>query len=134
MSFTPPVADEVLTALLRNYLDDPTLAVAQWHWAPLGHQVINPSTGGLYRITAEGSSYSLVLKTCQAHPLSPTDPTFWNDWRREAQAYQSDLPYRLPPGATAPRLAGVLPDGDSRLHLVIEDVQGDASPATWTLA
>src|SRR6266542_4242750 len=143
--FTPPISDAELTGLVRAYLGNERLRVTNWRWQPLGFTPVDPSTGGLYRVAGEARDpspipaapvpWSLVMKVLQASRAGPDAPEHWNYWKREALAYQSGLPYRLPVGVTAPRLAGVVPDPTTplRLSLFLEDIQ-DEPTSGWSLA
>jgi hypothetical protein len=141
--FTPPVAHADLTSLVRTYLGNERVCITHCRWQPVGFEPVNPSTGGLYRVSGEARDasdaspvpWSLVVKSIQASRASPDAADHWNYWKREALAYQSGVPYRLPAGATAPRLAGVVPDPTTplRLYLFLEDIE-DESASGWTLA
>lgn len=134
---TPLISDAEIERLVRRDLGDDCLTVAVSGWAPVSHAVVNSATGGLCRVTGEanGRPWSLIVKTVLAGPTSPDDPAHWNYWRREALAYQSEIPYALAPALTAPRLAGVVPDPEnpSRQYLVMEEVTPEAG-AAWTRA
>lgn len=135
-----PIRETELLPIVRGYLGDEALELSDVTWAPLGHQILNPTTGGLYRVSGTARAagrtlpWSLVLKSCRPMLQDPSDSTNWNYWRREVEAYQSPLPYRLPPGARPPRLAGVIPESETLVHLLVEEVQGDRSPQGWSLA
>lgn len=143
--FTPPISHAELTGLVRAYLGNKRLRLTDWRWQPVGFIPVNPSTGGLFRVSgvardaaardASPIPWSLVMKVIEASRSSPDAPEHWNYWKREALAYQSGLPYRLPAGATAPRLAGVAPDPTTplRLYLFLEDIQ-DEPASGWSLA
>ncbi|MGH2352849.1 MAG: phosphotransferase family protein [Chloroflexota bacterium] len=139
---TPPISTAELANVVQTYLGNERVRVTDWRWQPVDFIPVNPSTGGLYRVSGEARSpyaspipWSLVMKVIQASRSSPDVPDHWNYWKREALAYQSGLPYRLPAGVTAPRLAGVVPDPANplRLYLFLEDIQ-DEPAAGWSLA
>lgn len=126
-----PVADAEVVRLVRSYLGNDQLQLSGITWAPVSHAVVNSATGGLYRVSGEAAAagqtqpWSLILKVILASPKSPDDPAHWNYWKREALAYQSEIPYALAPALTAPRLAGVLTVADA-LYVFMEDVQAEA--------
>ena len=144
-AFTPPVSDAALVALVRAYLGDGRLRVADWRWRPVDFTPVDPSTGGLYRVGGEARDtspapaapvrWSLVVKVLQGSGPGTDIPEHWHYWKREALAYESGIPLRLPAGATAPRLAGVAPDPTNplRLALFLEDIR-DESESVWSLA
>jgi len=78
--YTPPITDQQLTSLVRSYVSDPGAAVSSWHWKPVSLSHINPSTGGLHRVSGdaivkgESRPWSLVVKLLQLTPGTVADP------------------------------------------------------------
>jgi hypothetical protein len=112
----------------------PDAAVGEWRAEPIGHEIRNSATAGLWRVRAE--EWSIVLKLVHhsraGHEnwLSSEDPAHWNYWRREPLAYSSGLLDSLRGGLRPPRSAPV-ERADGSVALWLEDL---SAPATrWPL-
>ena len=96
---------------------------------PLDHAAVPAATAALERVVADGVSY--VVKTLRpradGHPHWPasTDPDDPMWWRREADAYASDL---LPTGDLRAARCAWIDDRGDEVELWLEDVAG--TPAT----
>ena len=100
-----------LMPLVQSALNSETVEVIDWKCEQL-HGGIGLGTA-IYRFVGQGRDqgqmvpWSLILKTL--HPqVSGDDPSAWNYYKREADAYQSGWFEDLPGGLTAPRSFGVV--------------------------
>lgn len=104
----------------------------------LSHNAANAATGGIWRVRGHGPP-AIVKVLSPGGPLrdggaaqwaTSDEPSHWNYWRREEQAYRSGLADTCfaAGGIRAPRLldATELPDGSVALWL--EDVTGVPGP------
>lgn len=124
-----------LTPLVQSALDSKTVEVIDW-----GYEQLHGGAGAgsvTYRFSGQGRDrrltvpWSLILKTL--HPLVPADdPSAWNYYRREADAYQSGWLDDLPGGLAAPRSFGVVEHPDGTCWIWLEDVRDEIGPH-WPL-
>ena len=136
--FIQTIDPSVLTDVARQAARAPDLALIDWSAAPLTHEKVIETTGGLYRFSGHGRvgsqtiSWSAVLKIIlrpQDDCLTPSELCYWE---RELLAYQSGSLSDLPPGLRAPRCYGSSESGQDA-WIWLEDVQ-ETVPRTWTLA
>ncbi|MEP7190106.1 MAG: hypothetical protein ABI901_13015 [Roseiflexaceae bacterium] len=139
------VNERVLAEIVQKAFNRSPSVLASWQREAISYRIINRVTAGLYRITGtsidqRGSyDWSLVLKILQhttadtASTFNPSeDPAHWNYWRREADAYLSDILHDLPHGLGVPRCYAVSAEAPATLWLWMEDIHG--LPATqWPL-
>ena len=127
----------VLTPVVRHALRSTTVELTHWSIQPLKHLLVNPTTGGLYRVAGRGRDsgrelpWSVVLKLANA-PAQEPQPAHWNYWKREYLAYQSRMLDRLPGPLAAPRCLGVAEYADQGTWIWLEDL-GEGSQETWSL-
>ena len=124
-----------LTPLVQSALNSETVKVIDWECKQL-HGGIGIGTA-IYRFAGEGRDqgqtvpWSLILKTL--HPQVPADdPSAWNYYKREADAYQSGWLDDLPGDLAAPRCFGVLDHPDGTCWIWLEDV-ADEIGSQWPL-
>jgi hypothetical protein len=133
-----PLDNATVAAAVRQAQRSPHYELAGWQMAPLGHQKIIETTGGLYLVSGQGrdhegtTDWSLVLKTVH-RPDTPDcqRPAEWCYWARELLAFDSGLLAALPGPLRAPHCYAVTPHADGGLiwmeHIV------EATPRRWTL-
>jgi hypothetical protein len=124
-----------LTSLVQSALGSKTVEVIDWECKQL-HGGIGIGTA-IYRFAGQGRDqgqtvpWSLILKTL--HPQVPADdPSAWNYYKREADAYQSGWLADLPGGLAAPRSYGVIEHPDGTCWIWLEDVTDKVAPS-WPL-
>jgi hypothetical protein len=106
---------------------------------PLTHNPLNAVTGGIWRVTAGDATAVCKVVTdgagdraAPAHWEASADLRHFNYWRREVEAYASDLAAEFrPDGVDAPRLLALDDRGDTAV-LWLEDVEGYGA-AEWEL-
>ena len=139
------VDERALAKIAQTAFNRSPSVLASWQREAISYRIINRVTAGLYRFTGtsidqRGSyDWSLVLKILQqdikdtASTFNPSDdPAYWNYWRREADAYLSDILHELPRGFGVPRCYAVSAETPATLWLWMEDIHG--LPATqWPL-
>lgn len=124
-----------LTPLVRSALGSETIEVGEWKCEQL-----NSGAGvgnAVYRFSGQGSekeqkiSWSLILKTI--FPAGGNiEPSAWNYYRREANAYQSGVLDDLPGGLAAPDCFDVKEHPDGTCWIWLEDVK-DEIGSQWPL-
>jgi hypothetical protein len=133
----PPTAIDqtTLTPLVQSALNSETVEVIDWDYEQL-HGGVGIGTA-IYRFAGQGRDqrqivpWSLILKTlCPQVPGG--DPSAWNYYRREADAYQSGWLDDLPGGLAAPRCFGVIEYPDGTCWIWLEDVTDEIGPH-WPL-
>jgi hypothetical protein len=104
-----------LAPLVQSALNSETAEVIDWECVQL-HGGAGIGTA-IYRLAGQGRDqgqivpWSLILKTL--HPQGPADdPSAWNYYKREADAYQSGLLADLPGSLAAPRCFDVIEHED----------------------
>ena len=124
-----------LTPLVQSALNSETVEVINWDYEQL-HAGAGEWTA-VYRFAGQGRDqgqtvpWSLILKTL--HPQVPgDDPSAWNYYKREADAYQSGWMNDLPGGLAAPRSFGVIEHADGTCWMWLEDVT-DEIGSHWPL-
>jgi hypothetical protein len=124
-----------LTPLVQTALGSQSVEVIDWECEQL-HGGAGIGTA-IYRLAGQGrdqgqaAPWSLILKTLQ--PQDPEDdPSCWNYYKREADAYRSGWLDELPGGLAAPRSFGVVEHPDGTCWIWLEDV-GDETGARWPL-
>jgi hypothetical protein len=124
-----------LTPLVQSALGSETAEVLDWDCEQL-HGGIGIGTA-IYRLAGQGRDqgqtvpWSLILKTLQ--PQVPgDDPSAWNYYKREADAYQSGWLDELPGGLAAPRCFGVLDHAEGACWMWLEDIR-DRFASQWSL-
>jgi hypothetical protein len=104
----------LLTDIVRQDQRSPTFELLDWSVAPLSHEKIIDTTGGLYRFSGHGQDgdgarpWSVVVKIVN-HPPGEMcqSPREWCYWQREPLAFQSGMLAALPGPVRAPRCYGV---------------------------
>lgn len=142
MNASPPLPEINSFALAQRVgrtVGSADAALGGWQCIALDHHVINPVSGGLFRVTGTADAggvtlpWSFVLKII-GRPAEETgvwassdDITHWNYWRREALAYRSGLlPTNEEGGLTTPRLVDwELCQGGEEIRLWLENIQGE---------
>ena len=124
-----------LTPLVQGALGSERVEVIDWACEQL-HGGAGIGTA-IYRLTGQGRDqgqavpWSLILK--MLHPQDPgDDPTCWNYYKREADAYRSGWLASLPGGLAAPRCFDVIEHPDGTCWMWLEDV-GDETGSQWPL-
>jgi hypothetical protein len=124
-----------LVPLVRSALSSTTVEVIDWEYKQLHGGLGAGST--IYRFAGQGheqgqtAPWSLILKAL--HPQAPADdPSAWNYYKREADAYQSGWLADLPGGMAAPRCFGVVEHPDGTCWIWLEDVADEIGPH-WPL-
>ncbi|SDW15020.1 phosphotransferase [Paenibacillus sp. CF384] len=112
-------------------------SLMEWHCETIKSARPNFVTGGVYRITGltsidDGSprSWSLILKVVLVDP-NRNDPTHYNYWRREIEAYESGYLRHLPAGIKAPECYGIDENADSTVWLWLEDIIQESRSWRW---
>ena len=125
----------MLIPLVRSASGSETVRVNGWECEQL-HGGIGVGTA-IYRFSGKGYDrgqkvpWSLILKTLC--PLGDNaNPSAWNYYKREADAYQSGLLDDLPGGLVAPRCFGVVEHQDGACWIWLEDVE-DEIGSRWPL-
>ncbi|MBI2759825.1 MAG: hypothetical protein HYX51_00155 [Chloroflexi bacterium] len=125
--------------IVRRALGHSGAELVDWRHEPLDAVIVNPFTGGLYRVfgtaRVDGAvvPWSMVLKVIRRPDWITgfDDPDGWRYWRREALAYESGLLDHLAGGLVAPRCFAVEHQSDGSIRLWLEDI-GDQSGAAWS--
>jgi hypothetical protein len=132
-----------VTAAGRPLTDDETRELGAVHGrddAAVAYafpSAVPPTTAGLWRITATGSS--VVCKVLRAGDRSTsawagsTDPAHPYYWRREALVYESRLLDRFAGRLRAPRCLGVFERADGSVALWLEDLNNTTPGRSWPL-
>lgn len=99
----------LLTDIVRKQQDCLIFDLLDWSVAPLNHEKIIDTTGGLYRFSGQGQDgksvrpWSIVLKIVNQPPGEMCQlPREWCYWKREPMAFQSGLLAGLPGPVRAP--------------------------------
>lgn len=128
-----------LTPVVRRLLEDPNAEVTGVRREGLGW--LNLMDAELHRISGSARmsdrrsvSWSLVAKTFTppASDATASDPSGWDFWKREINAYVSGVLDDLPGGLEAPRFGGVLQRPGGALWLCLEEIS-DSSVGPWPL-
>jgi hypothetical protein len=127
-----PIDTATLTPLVRQALGSETVEVKGWDTEQIYGGAGYGSAGGsaIHRVSGHGSDqgkkveWSLVLKVLYP-PADRGQPSDWDYWRREADAYQSGLLDDLPGGLAAPRCFGIVDRPDGGCWIWMEDVKDD---------
>lgn len=128
----------ILTQVARQSLGLPDFLLHDWHVAPLRHEKVIETTGGLFRFDGSGGDgsetkhWSAVLKIVNQPEAGCQEPEALCYWRREMLAYQTGMLAALPGAVGAPRCYGV----SEQTHggwIWLEDIQETSGPE-WTLA
>jgi hypothetical protein len=130
-----------LASLVTHVLGKAAVDVVEWHCNPLGGAGGSIFAGGkgLYRVAGvaqDGEAvypWSMVLKIASdASQTASHDPSSRFYWRREADAYQSDVFANLAGGnLVAPRCWAVEARSGNEAWIWLEDVQSTTD--TWSL-
>ena len=128
-------------------IPDPSGPLVEWSIEPVAYRRINDTTAGLDRIVATTRSpdgdmrWSVFRKRLRRHAAerdapsafaASDDPSHWNYWRRESDAYGSPLLRDMADGFRAPACFAREVDDDGAT-LWLQDVQ--AAPASsWSAA
>ena len=149
MQDVPVLSAERLTPVVCRALDAPDARPLEWTCEPLGVDLINPITAGLYRVvgTAQVGSgparpWRVILKVIQLPDFSGTPletgyaarPEDWNYWRREVLARRCDLPDRFTWPLRAVRCWGTDDIDDSTAWLWLEELDSAPHRPHWSLA
>jgi hypothetical protein len=133
------IDNAALTPLLRQASGSETVEVANWDCRGIHEGYGDGNLGGtaIHHVAGAGDDggrtvhWSLILKLFQPPP-DRGQPSDWNYWRREADAYRSgwldDLPGRL----AAPRCFGVVAYGDGTCWIWMKDIEDEFGPQ-WPL-
>ncbi len=148
MQDIPVLSAERLTPVVRRVLDAPDARPLEWACEPLGVDLINPITAGLYRVvgTAQVGSgparpWRVILKVINLPDFSgtplelgyATQPEDWNYWRREVQARRSDLPDRFTWPLRPVGCWGADDIDDSTAWLWLEELDAPSRRLHWSL-
>jgi hypothetical protein len=149
MPLKDPMADDILAAcqaidpaflveIVRQDLNRPGFELGAWEAAPVSHEKVVRTTGGLFCFRGIGQdsgkprSWSVILKIVRQLEGEGEDIQGYDYWRRELLAYQTGLLTDLPAGIRAPRCYGVSAHaGDGWIWM--ENVQ-EISQFKWDLA
>jgi hypothetical protein len=106
----PDISAEQLRPVVGRALGSPDATPLAWSCEPLGAELVNPITAGLYRVAgtaqvgaAHVRPWRVILKVSHRPDFTGTPlehgyaehPTDWNYWRREVLAYSSGIPERF---------------------------------------
>jgi hypothetical protein len=129
----------LLTVVVRQAQRSPAFDLLDWSVAPLNHQKIIDTTGGLYRFSGQGQDaagvrpWSVVLKIVnQPSGEMCQSPREWCYWQRELLAFQSGTLAALPGPLRAPRCYGVTEREDGG-WIWMEHIS-EATGQRWSLA
>lgn len=128
---------EILTQVARQSLNAPDLRLADWSVAPLRHEKVLETTGGLYRFQGNGwigsqkMPWSAILKIVLRPEEGCDMPQELCYWRREPLVYQSEMLAALPEPIHAPRCYGVSQHADGN-WIWLEDIQ-ESADTDWSL-
>jgi hypothetical protein len=105
---------KLLINVVRQAQCSPTFELLDWSAAPLNHEKIIDTTGGLHCFSGQGQDrstvcpWSVVLKVInQPSGEMCQSPREWCYWQRELLAFQSGMLAALPGPVRAPRCYGV---------------------------
>jgi hypothetical protein len=128
----------VLTNVVRKDQRDHELVLVNWTVAPLSHEKIIETTGGLFCFSGQGQGakgiqpWKVVMK-CINNPKEPDeDQRVWYYWQREILAFQSGFLEQLPPGVRAPRFYGTMEIDNGGAWLWMEHIQ-ETTGKHWSL-
>jgi hypothetical protein len=144
MTSAPSPFDKLTAADLApqvaQVLGTTSIDVLDWHFQPFlgtyertasGESVIFRGSGHA-RVAGDIYPWSLIVKlSSEANPSGGANPSDWNYWKRELEAYQSGLLTRLPAGIAAPRCYGITQVGETDYQIWLEDVR-ETMPV-WSL-
>lgn len=129
----------LLNGVVRRAQGSPTFELLDWSVAPLNHQKIIDTTGGLYRFSGQGQDaagvrpWSVVLKIVNQPPGEMCQsPREWCYWRRELLAFQSGMLAALPVPVRAPACYGVT-EREGGGWIWMEHI-AEATGQRWSLA
>ena len=131
--------DEEELAMVARRATGKTIEPGSWAAAaPLAGVVNASSTGGVWRVTANDGSWSVIMKVLQhsaeghRHWLSGAEPSDPMYWKREALVLTSDL-FAGASGLRPPRCFGAFDGEGDVVRLWLEDVKG-VPGAGWDVA
>jgi hypothetical protein len=125
-----------VTRLARQALADDSASVVDWAAERLRYAQVAAASDSLFRVSGTARSggatarWSLVLKVIK-RPAGEEPSS--EEWRREAEAYQSGLLSELPGGLAAPRCYDTVEQADGSIWLWLESVE-DEYGGTWPLS
>ena len=140
---------ERLTPVVRRVLDAADARPVEWSCEPLGVELINPITAGLYRVVGTAQAgpgparpWRVILKVVHLPDFSGTPlehgyatrPEDWNYWRREVVARRSDLVDRFTWPLRPVRCWGSDDVDDSTGWLWLEELDVPSPRPRWSLA
>ena len=133
------IDSEVLTPLVRQALGSATVEIISWDAQQIYGGVSFGSAGGsaIHRVSGRGRDqsrtieWSLILKVLHP-PADRGQPSDWDYWRREVDAYASGLLDDLPGGLSAPHCFGVVEHLDETCWIWMEDIADNIGPK-WPL-
>ena len=113
----PELDDALLAGPVRRAIGSDDADVVEWRCEPIAWTAIAATTGGIYRVsgTARDSRgatpWTLLIKILRRPAGAIEAPEARGYWRREADAYESDLLSDLD-GVSAPRCYGTMTSDD----------------------
>jgi len=125
-----------LTPLVRQALSSDTVVVTSWDTDLVYGGASYGSAGGsaIHRVSGSGQDehetldWSLILKVLHP-PADRGQPSDWDYWRREADAYDSGFLDDLPGGLAAPRCYGVVDQPNGECWIWMEEVADNIGSA-----
>lgn len=127
----------VLTEVVRKDQRNPDLTILDWAVAPLNHEKIIDTTGGLFCFSGhcQGAKdikpWKVVMKCINNPKESIESSHVWYYWKREILAFQSGFLENLPPGVRAPRFYGIM-ENENGAWVWIEHIQ-EVTGKQWSL-
>ena len=131
----PEIESTYLTCLVQNIFGNPSLEIVDWKIERISGGLDISST--VYRLTGRAlindqpKTWSMILKTIELMDEF-SDPNSYRYLRREIQAYQSGVLYKLPGQVTAPEYYDILEKPDGVFWILMEDIE-DEFIYPWSL-
>lgn len=125
---------EILKDIVRKDQANQAFEITDWVVKPLGHVIMNPNTGGLYRFSGVGrdeigeKEWSVILKISKSNDTNVHEIEYW---KREALAFQNRLFEKLPKSISMPRCYGVIEHAD-QIWIWMEPIS-EITPREWEL-
>jgi hypothetical protein len=134
----PELDDALLAGPVRRATRSDDAEVIDWRCEPIGWTAIAATTAGIYRVSGTArdprgdTAWTLVIKILRRPADAVEVPEARGYWRREADAYESDLLSHLE-GVSAPLCYGTTTrDDEATVWLWLEHVVG--SETVWPLS
>jgi hypothetical protein len=144
----PDISVEQLRPVVGRALGSPNATPLVWSCVPLGADLVNPITAGLFRVTgtaqvdtAQVRPWQVILKVSHHPDFAGTPlehgyaehPADWSYWRREVLAYRSGIPERFSSPLRPVRCWSVEDVDDRTAWLWLEDLQVTTDGPRWSL-